>query len=116
MLTGYLAEHWFAALVLLAAASAGGAVWWRKGRAWAASMLLPAAGVAFGLGGLALANDAAPWVVGGATAVLFGMLVWLVLSGQWLAPLAAGLGAIALFGLGGWLAASIGTGVIETGK
>src|SRR5436305_10913687 len=116
MLTGYLAEHWFAGLVFLAAVVAGLAVLWRRGRPSVAPFILPAAGAAFGLGGLVLANDAAPWVAGGAAVVLFGMLVWLVLTGQWLAPLAAGVGAIAAFGLGGWLAGPIGNGLVETGK
>src|SRR5947209_8824164 len=116
MLTGYLAEHWFAGLVFLAAVVAGLAVFWRRGRLSVAPFILPAAGAAFGLGGLVLANDAAPWVAGGAGVVLFGMLVWLVLSGQWLAPVAAAVAAILAFGLGGSLAEPIGSGIIQTAK
>jgi uncharacterized membrane protein len=81
------------------------------GRLWR-RIALSGALVSMGLGGLALGSDVGFWIAGVAALLLFAKLVWLVVTGQWLAPLAAVLGGAAIFGLGGWLARASGSSLV----
>src|SRR5690349_3523963 len=65
-----------------------------------------------GLGGLAVGSEVGFWVATAAALLLFGLVIWLVLSGQWYAPVAAALGVALGLGLGGWLARDTGGGLV----
>src|SRR5688572_17340683 len=65
------------------------------GRAGAWGGLLLGGGLlALGSGGVTLPDSAGFWIAIVAAVILFANLVWLVVTGQWLAPLAAVLGGV----------------------
>ncbi|HEY1378177.1 MAG TPA: VWA domain-containing protein, partial [Gemmataceae bacterium] len=120
-----LTVYWLPGLLLLAGVAAV-AVWRRRaagGRAWGWLVSGAAAGAA-GIGGVALAGEAiggskglvlsdiGMWIVVVASALLFAALIVLVITGHWYTPLAAVLGALLAFGLGGWLSRDIGAGLV----
>src|SRR5436190_89794 len=105
--------HWLAILLLVAA----GALVWRKWY-WAAGYAL-----IFAVGGLLLTDakltlgdnpsHVPPWLVGLAVLALFLAAVWLAFTKGWSFRLAASLAALGAFGLGGWLEADLGAGLME---
>ncbi len=101
--------------LLLAGGLAALAVWLRRrsdgtpARSW---LILGGAAAAVGLGGLTLPSQIAMWLAAIAGGLLFGQLILLVITGQWYTPLAAILGGLTLYGLGGWLSRDAGLGLI----
>ncbi len=81
------------------------------GPAW--GWLVPGGALAvLGFGGLILQEDAGFWITVVAGGLLFAKIIWLVVSGQWSAPVAAALGGATLFGLGGWTVRPLGNGLV----
>src|SRR4051794_18155442 len=84
-----------------------------EGTAGAWRWLVPGgAALAAGLGGVTLPDDAGFWIALSAGLLFFVKLVLLVITGYWLVPLAAGLAAVTLFGLGGWLGRDLGGNLV----
>lgn len=102
-MTPYLQSHWLALLLL------GIAGLWlvlcalRRSRLLTPA-LVPIAGLmVLGVGGTGfLGSDAAMWLAIASATMLFAMLVFVVVSGQWWAPAGYALLAILLVGIGGW--------------
>jgi uncharacterized membrane protein len=93
----YLRDYWLVLLLLL---SAVGLAVFVGQRSWRRP-LLPAALALLGAGNLALSTGPAFWVAAAALAILFGMLLILILTGGWWAPLGYAVAAALLLGLGG---------------
>ncbi|HXG13414.1 MAG TPA: VWA domain-containing protein, partial [Gemmataceae bacterium] len=99
----FLTAHWFAALLLFVAVVVGGVLRWlqRRRGTWSVPLIVVAAALALlGLGGLVVPAEWGWWIAGAAAGCLFVMFLVLILTGHWWAPLAAGLGGLALLGLG----------------
>src|SRR5438445_212745 len=115
----YLKENWFSLLLLAVAVSLGAALliaYSRRG-SWSLSLLLAGAAFAFlGLGGLVLPFDIALWSGAGAAAILFGMLLVVITTGSWWAPLGYVIGAALFLTIGGICNAAVGMGLAEAGK
>src|SRR5437588_7720621 len=115
----YLKENWFSLLLLAVAVSLGAALliaYSRRG-SWSLSLLLTGAAFAFlGLGGLVLPFDIALWSGAGAAAILFSMLLVVITTGSWWAPLGYGIGAALFLTIGGICNAAVGVGLAEAGK
>jgi hypothetical protein len=118
-LLSFLASRWLAgAFVLLALALGGWLLFLRQRRQkWSVPLLLTTCGFALaGVGGLTVPPAVGMWVAIGSAALLFGMLLWLILTGQWTVHVSAGIAALLLVGLGGWTAIPAGEGLIDLGK
>ena len=98
-----LSLHWFAVLLLAVALALAVAAVARRGRGLG---LLAAALALLGLGDF-LPADWAFWLAVAAAALLFGELVFLILSSHWSAVLGYATGAALLLGLG-FLACAVG--------
>jgi uncharacterized membrane protein len=118
--TNFLYGHWLAITCLLAAMCFGAAAFvrWRQHGVWRWTYYLPAAILAsYGLG----AFDFLPaWWLGPAIAltafgVFVGLLVVVILSGFWSAPLGYALTCIFFFGLGDSTASSVAEGLFFVG-
>jgi uncharacterized membrane protein len=128
----FLTAHWFSLVLLAGALALGGAVLVlrRRRKVWSMPLLLAGAAVALmGAGGLASGFESTvdiggwtfslQWTLGlglAALAVFFGMLLVVIITGAWSAPLGYGVGALLIFGLGGTCADLLGQGLTETGK
>jgi uncharacterized membrane protein len=113
-LLSYLAPNGFAFLFLLLALGTGAwlLLWYRRQASWSRPLLVTgAAALLVAGGGLFLPPGTGVWVAGGALAVLFVQLLWLVMTTQWFAPLAAAVAAIFLVGVGGWCNAPASEGL-----
>lgn len=109
----YSESHWFAILVLIAA----GILVWRR---WYGVAVVTAVFAAGGLllTGLTLTVGDGPshvpsWLVALAASGFLLAGVWLAATKGWSYRLAASLFALGLFGLGGWVEADLGAGVME---
>jgi uncharacterized membrane protein len=126
-----LTDYWFATVVLLT--GAGVLAWaysrWKAGRgvAWG-RLLVGGALLSFGLGGLIppvefgsgkeafTLADVGFWIAV-VLVVLFAVkLIVLFSTGQWWAPVAAGLAALFLLAFGAWAAQPIGRGLVTAGR
>ena len=99
-----LAEHWFSFLLLAIALVLGVSVLnvWRRRGEWSLPLLLVGSAAALlGVGGLALPVMWGLWLAGAALAILFVMLLMVITTGSWYAPLGYSVGALLLLGLGG---------------
>jgi uncharacterized membrane protein len=115
----FLARHWLAGVLVVVGLLLGALLLlrWRRRGDWSLSLLLGSAGCGLlGVGGLALPAAWAWWLTVAVLAVWFGMLLVLVLSGHWWAPLGYTAGGLALLGLGGLGAARVGAGLGEAAK
>ena len=110
----FIADNWSAVLLLGLAVALPLAPAVRRRRVPSVAVLLTSAslGVA-GVGGLALPVDWGVWTAASAAAVLFVMLLVLVTTGRWYAPLAYAVGAVLLVGLGSMAAGPVGEGLVE---
>src|SRR5262249_41565507 len=100
----YFADHWFAFVLLVLAGCLGIAALlaWLRRKTWSLGFLLPAAALALaGLGGLALPSGWGLWIGIGALTLLFVMVLIVVVTARWWAPLGFAAGALVFFGLGG---------------
>jgi uncharacterized membrane protein len=98
-----LKEHWFAAVLLLAAVMLGGLLLWQyqRRRTWSLAFLLPGAALALlGIGGFALPFEWGFWIGGAALAILFALFLVVITTGAWWAQAGFALGALFLLGLG----------------
>src|SRR5438132_908519 len=115
----YLKENWFSLLLLAVAVGLGAALliaYSRRG-GWSLPLLLTGAALALlGLGGLVLPFDIALWAGAGAAAILFGMLLVVITTGSWWAPLGYVIGAVLFLTIGGICNAAVGVGLAEAGK
>jgi uncharacterized membrane protein len=122
----FFSDHWFA-LVLLGMAVFLGAwllVHWQKLKIWSLPILLPASALALtAIGGLLLpalwgitGTTIGIWLTMGALGVLFVMLLLVVVTSRWWAPLGYALGALFFVGLGGACTPSISQGLSEAGR
>jgi len=101
----FITAHWFAvALVLLALVPGALALRSHLRGALSLGWLLAAAGLMLtGFGGLVpLTPEWGLWVAVGAAAAFFAMFIVLILTSQWLSPLAYIVGAVLAFGVG-WM-------------
>jgi uncharacterized membrane protein len=118
-LSHFLGANWFG-LVLLAVGAVLGALLLTghaRRKTWSLPLLLTGAAFALlGLGGLVLPVEVGLWLGGAALAVLFGMLLVVIITGQWWAPLGYAVGALALLGIGGAGVALAGDGLREVGR
>ena len=113
-LVSFVATHWFAVLLLAVALVLGIFLLRRRGTPAAFWLLLAGAALALaGLGGLVMLEDWALWLSIGTAAALFVMLLVVVVTGKWWAPLGYGVGGLLLLGLGGLGAKLIGQGLVE---
>src|SRR3954469_789698 len=113
----FLATHWFAALLLAVALVLGLFLLRKRGTSAAFWLLLIGSAFALaGVGGLLVPEDWALWLTLGAAAALFVMLLVVVLTGRWWAPLGYGVGGLLLLGLGGLGADAAGSGLVEAAK
>jgi uncharacterized membrane protein len=114
-----LAEHWFSFLLLAIAVVLGVSllnVWRRRGE-WSLLLLLTGSAVALlSVGGLALPATWGVWLAGAALALLFVMLLLVIITGSWSAPLGYAVGAVLLLGLGGAASGTVAQGLAEAGK
>src|SRR5438067_5730315 len=98
----YLGTHWLAATLLVAGLMLS-ALFMHLGRTTRSFVLLltgaPLALLA--LGALLVPEDWAVWLAIGAGAVLFGMVLTVVTTGRWYAPLGYSIGGLLLLGFGG---------------
>jgi uncharacterized membrane protein len=84
---------------------------------WSLPLIIVTSAVALmGLGGLFLAHNWGLWLGGGALATLFVMLLVVVTTGSWWAPLGYAVGGFLAFSLGGAFAESLQDGMVEIGK
>src|SRR5262249_513419 len=113
----YLTTHWFAGLLLAIAFALGVALLSvrRQRAAWPLSLVLPGvATLLMGLGGLVLpATGGAALLTVAALGVLVFLLVIVVLTGRWWAPLGYTVGGFLLLGLGGVGAGAVGAALRE---
>jgi Mg-chelatase subunit ChlD len=115
----HLSRNWFAGLLVLAALGVGGVLVLRQRQrgTWSVPLLVLAAALALlGTGGLAVPAAWGWWLAGGGIVCLFGMLLVLILTGKWYAPVAAGLGVVTLLGVGGVVGEPIGDGLGAAGR
>jgi uncharacterized membrane protein len=75
-------------------------------------LILGTGASAIGLGGMTLPSQVAFWIAVGAASLLFIEVLFLVVSGHWYAPVAAVIGGLLLFGLGGWLLRDAGSALV----
>lgn len=117
-LRSLLVTDWFSGVVLLLAVALGILYLRRRQNAGLGLLLAIASLVLFALGGLAVAvvdsfrwlEEPTMWAGGVAAvgfAVLFGMVLVLIASGRWSAPLAFAAAGVMLLGLGGFVSASL---------
>lgn len=108
----FLVEHWFGVFLLVLAVTLGLLFVWRRQREelWYSLAFLGGCLALIGLGGLILPPSIGMWVAAAAVPILFGMILVLVVTGGWYAPLGWGAGALLFLGVGGMsvLAASEG--------
>ncbi len=97
----YLRHHWLAVGLLAVGLLVVALALWR-GRRLSGAVLTGSALALLGLGGVALGMELGFWLAVGAGGVLFLMLVVLILSSFWWAPLGYLAGAVLLVGLGAW--------------
>src|SRR5262249_22483061 len=79
-------------------------------------LVLGAASLIVGLGGLILPEEVALWVGVGTVVFWIAILGVLAFSGRWWQPLGWTAGAMLLFAFGGSYSSAIGTGLIEMGR
>jgi uncharacterized membrane protein len=117
--TDFLAENWFSLSLLLLSLLMGGGLllrWYRR-RGWSQPMMLVGAALALcGLGGLVLPFEWGLWIGAAGLAILFAMLLVVITTGSWWAPLGYSIGAILMLALGGIGAASMGEWFTEAAK
>jgi uncharacterized membrane protein len=114
----YLSENWFACVWgALALVLSIVAVLLRPLRPAAAMALwiLGAVGALMALGGLVLPFYWASWTLAVPVVVLFGMVLVVIVTGRWWAPLGYSVGGLALVGLGGVCLPAVGRGLAEVG-
>jgi uncharacterized membrane protein/Mg-chelatase subunit ChlD len=114
-----LSRHGLGGLCLAVAAVLGGVLLIKRRRQTAWSIPLLVLGSAFalaGMGGLFLPHSWGWWVAGAALAILFVMLLVLVLTEHWWAPLGYAAGGLLLLGLGSAGAVRLSEALVETVK
>jgi uncharacterized membrane protein len=114
-----LAGHWLSMLLLVIALVLGTLLLIARRRSadWSLPLLL--SGSAFALlaaGGLALSLDWALWLAGAMLAILFVMLLVVITTGSWSAPLGYATGGLLLLGIGGACTGLVAQGLFEAGK
>lgn len=107
----FLAGHWFATVLVVIAAACAVVVAINRRRQ--ASLLLPLLLAAAGFGALAagdlvVPSDWAAWLAVGAAVALFLMLMTVILTGKWWAPLGYTVAALLLVGLGALSLTTVG--------
>ncbi|HEV3447096.1 MAG TPA: hypothetical protein VG099_20825, partial [Gemmataceae bacterium] len=115
----YLKDNWFSLLLLAVAVGLGAAllIAYSRRRSWSLPLLLTGAAFALlGVGGLVLPFGISLWVGVGAAAILFAMLLVVITTGSWWAPLGYAIGAVLLLTLGGIGNAAIAAGLAEVGQ
>ena len=115
----FIADKWFSlALLVLAVVCAGLLLYWRLRRqSWSLSLLLVGAALAcVAIGGLVIQFEVALWMGGGLLLVLFGMLLVVIITGSWWAPLGYFVGTLLLAAIGGAGSEAAGQGLVEAGK
>src|SRR5262245_2228951 len=118
-LSQFVGTHWFGLLLLAIGAFLGVLSVWGPSRRKSPSFPLLLAGAAFGLtglGGLLLPSEFGLWLGGAALGVLFCMLLVVIVTGNWWAPLGYGMGAILLLGLGAACTELASFGLGELGR
>src|SRR5262245_41647954 len=113
-LSHLLGVHWFGVLLVAVGLVLGGfllATWLRR-KTWSLPLLLTgAAALLVGLGTLTLPTEIGLWVGGAAFVALFGMLLVLIITGNWSAHAGYASGAVLLLGVGGAAGAAVGRGL-----
>jgi uncharacterized membrane protein len=103
----FVTGHWLAIACLVLAALCGvGLLWcWRRTRQWSLSWLISGATLLFlGAGGLSIVpEEFGMYAAIGSAAALIALLVLVITTGLWPAPLGYALGAILCLGLSIWL-------------
>ncbi len=115
----FLANHWLSLVLLLAALVLGAflLVLRQRRQAWSIPLLLLGSSFALlGLGGLTLPFAWALWLGAAALAILFVMLLVVITSGSWWAPLGYTIGALLLLGIGGVCADPLTEWLSEAGR
>jgi uncharacterized membrane protein len=115
----FLTENWFSLVLMLVALVLG--TWLLllryRWRTWSLPLLLSGSAVGLiGAGGLLLPVDWGLWIGAGMLAVLFVMLLVVITSGTWWAPLGYAVGAALLLAIGGAACETVGEWLAETGK
>src|SRR5262249_55440727 len=108
----FLAAHWLPAAVAGAGVVLALARWRRRPTAAPLLVLAAALGLA-GAGGLTLPPEWGGWVLAGAAGAFGLMLVVLLVSGAWWAPLAWAVAAAACVGFGAWTLPATGAALVE---
>jgi uncharacterized membrane protein len=112
-------SHWFSLVLVAAALGIGAATLWvrRRRQTWSLPHILGASALALlAAGGLALPSDWGLWLGGAALTTLFVMLLIVILSGSWSAPLGYAAGALLLVALGGVGSDAVGEWLVDAGK
>src|SRR5262249_1507318 len=117
--TDLLAENWFSLLLLLLTLGLGASLLLLRYRrkTWSLPLLLSGSAVGLiGAGGMLLPVDSGLWIGAAMLAVLFVMLLVVITSGSWWAPLGYTVGAVLLLAIGGAACETVGEWLAETGK
>src|SRR5207244_12391711 len=112
----FIANHWFAfvLLVLAGGLGAGALVLWQRRTTWFLGLLLPAAALALaGIGGLTLPPSWGLWIGLGALAILFIMALIVGVTSRWLAPLGFAATGLLFLGLGGAVTVGASHGLLD---
>jgi len=115
----WLAPRWLGLTLVVAALLLGAVllVLKRRRQEWSLPLLALAGAVALaGVGGLALPPFPGMIVALAGLGTLFGLLLWVILTGQWWPPLALVTAAVLFLGLGGWCAVPLGELLLDVGR
>jgi uncharacterized membrane protein len=115
----FLTTNWLAGLVTVVGLALGALALGlgRRRKSWSVPVVIGAAGLGLlGAGGLAVPFDWATWLASVAGIVLFVMVLAVVVTGRWSAPLGLAVGALLLLGLGGLSLGALGETLADAGR